>query len=83
MKFEVDEVADAVYFRLKQGRVVETREVEQGVLVDYDDSGDPIGVEVLNASQRAGSHETNSLEKLINACLPLYPDNPERAATPP
>ncbi|WP_457634245.1 DUF2283 domain-containing protein, partial [Oceanithermus desulfurans] len=35
MKLEFDQEADALYLRLKDGQVAETREVQQGVFVDY------------------------------------------------
>ncbi|AEM38192.1 protein of unknown function DUF2283 [Pyrolobus fumarii 1A] len=51
---EYDREADAAYIRLGEGRVAETMEVEPGVLLDLDDEGRVIGVEVLEASVRLG-----------------------------
>lgn len=47
MRLEYDPEAQALYIRLGKGRVAYSREVKKGVIVDYDRSGRPIGVEVL------------------------------------
>ena len=52
---EYDGEADAAYLRLGEGRVAETIEVERGVLLDLDEKGRVVGVEVLEASRRLGS----------------------------
>lgn len=52
MNFYYDKDADAVYFRFKVGKYAESDEVADGILVDYDDGGRIIGIEVLEASQR-------------------------------
>lgn len=52
MKIEFDQVADAIYIRLKDGDVLDTRDVSTGVFVDVDEQDEPIGIEILNASKR-------------------------------
>ncbi|MCB0061692.1 MAG: DUF2283 domain-containing protein [Caldilineaceae bacterium] len=52
MKIEFDQVADAIYIRLKDGDVFDTRDVGTGVFVDVDEQDEPIGIEILNASKR-------------------------------
>jgi uncharacterized protein YuzE len=50
-----DPEADAFYVRMapKGIRVAETREVEDGVLMDFDDRGVVIGIEILGVRARA------------------------------
>lgn len=52
MKLEFDPVADAAYFEISSAEVETTREIEVGVIVDYDASGHIVGIEVLSVSKR-------------------------------
>ena len=52
MKLEFDPVADAAYFEISLAEVEETKEIEPGILVDYDKNGHVVGVEVLSVSKR-------------------------------
>jgi len=61
MRIEYDPQADALYLRLKKGRVHETIEVSDGVLVDLDERGDPLGIEVLFVSRRYKTKDLASL----------------------
>jgi len=47
MRVRYNKVADALYIRFRDERVVESEEVEPGVIVDYNDRGEIVGVEVL------------------------------------
>jgi uncharacterized protein YuzE len=50
-----DPEADALYVRVapKGTRVAETREIEPGVMLDVDDKGRVIGIEVLGVKARS------------------------------
>ncbi|MFN3420158.1 MAG: DUF2283 domain-containing protein [Armatimonadota bacterium] len=61
MRIEYDPQADAVYFRLKKGRVHETVAIADGVLVDLDERGDPLGIEILFVSKRYRTKDLASL----------------------
>ncbi|MCS7266205.1 MAG: DUF2283 domain-containing protein [Armatimonadetes bacterium] len=61
MRLEYDPQADAIYLRLKKGRVHETIEISDGVLVDLDEKGDPLGIEVLFVSKRYRAKDLASL----------------------
>lgn len=52
MKFEYDPQADALYVRLNDQPILESEEVQPGIILDFDDNGKVVGVEVLNASKR-------------------------------
>lgn len=51
MQVEYDQVADAVYFRLRGKKVAECVEVSGGVVIDYDSKGEICGIEVLAFSR--------------------------------
>ena len=54
MRVRVDRSADAVYLNLTDATIVESEEVAEGIVVDYDDKGRLVGIEVLDASKRTG-----------------------------
>jgi len=47
-----DRSVDALYIKLKEDRVAESDEVAPGVIVDYNDRGEVVGIEVLQFSKR-------------------------------
>lgn len=59
MKLEYDHEADAVYLLLAsaQKNVERSDEVAPGIIVDYDDKGSVIGVEVLDVSRHMPAYE--------------------------
>jgi uncharacterized protein YuzE len=52
MRVRVDHGADAVYLNLTDRAITESEEVADGIIVDYDDKGRIVGVEILDASKR-------------------------------
>lgn len=52
MRAEYDRVADVMYFRIGEGKIADSMEIAEGVIVDYNDAGEVIGVEILAFSQR-------------------------------
>lgn len=52
MKLTVDQEADALHFRLVDVPVAESDEIAPGIIVDYDESNQIIGFEVLCLSKR-------------------------------
>jgi uncharacterized protein YuzE len=53
MEIKLDTKADALYIRLKKGKVYKTVENERSYLVDLDKKGAVLGIEVLHYSQIA------------------------------
>lgn len=53
MKLSVDKEADALYLRLDNSRIVETEEVSPGVMLDFNEAGEVVGVEMLYLSRRS------------------------------
>lgn len=62
MRVGVDKEVDALYFRLDESRIVESEEIRPGVIFDYDDQDQVVGVEFLSISKRAAEKELASIE---------------------
>lgn len=52
MKIKVDRESDALYFRLDECAIVESEEVQSGIILDFNSEGNVIGVEILSISSR-------------------------------
>jgi uncharacterized protein YuzE len=52
MKLKVDRESDALYFRLDDSKIIESEEVQPGVILDFDVQGRVVGVEMLRLSER-------------------------------
>lgn len=52
MKLEFDPVADAMYFEISNKEIAATKEIEPGIMGDYDTDGHLVGIEVLAVSKR-------------------------------
>ena len=52
MKVHFDEKTDALYFRLDDSKIVESEEVKPGIVLDYNDKNQVVGVEILNVKER-------------------------------
>ena len=50
MKLEFDPLADAAYFEISLAEVENSKEIEPGIIVDYDKDEPVVGVEVLTVS---------------------------------
>ncbi len=62
MKLHVDKEADALYLRLDASAITESEEVSPGVVLDYNESNEVVGVEILHLSQRSNELNLSSLE---------------------
>ncbi len=52
MRLKVDKENDALYFRLDESAIVESEEVQPGVILDFDEKGRVVGIEILALSTR-------------------------------
>jgi uncharacterized protein YuzE len=52
MKLRVDEQADALYLHLDESKIIESDEVAPGVILDYNEKNEVVGVEILGLSRR-------------------------------
>ncbi|ATS18949.1 DUF2283 domain-containing protein [Synechococcus sp. PCC 6717] len=53
MKVTVHKDDDALYLRLDDTPIIESEEVSDGIILDYNAEGKVIGIEVLYISQRS------------------------------
>jgi uncharacterized protein YuzE len=59
MNFHYDRKSDSMYITLSAKTSAESEEVADGIVVDYDDAGHIVGLDIENASQHmdmAGVH---------------------------
>lgn len=61
MRLKVNQKDDALYFRLDESAVVESEEIKPGVILDYDDKGNVVGIEILGLSKRVPVEMLKSL----------------------
>jgi len=61
MKLIVHKEDDAVYLSLDDSEIIESEEVSDGIILDYNAEGKIIGIEMLYISQRS----PNSLQKIL------------------
>ena len=62
MKLKVDEKSDALYLRLDESKIIESEEVSPGVVLDFNERGQVVGIEMLNLSQRSPSLNLRELQ---------------------
>ena len=62
MKLNVGREADALYLRLDDSLIVESEEVSQGVVLDYNESNEVVGVEMLHLSRRSSNLNLSALQ---------------------
>lgn len=62
MKLHVDKEADALYLRLDDSPIVESEEVSPGVVLDYNESNEVVGVELLHLSKRTSKLDLSALQ---------------------
>ncbi|MCC7354074.1 MAG: DUF2283 domain-containing protein [Anaerolineae bacterium] len=52
MRLKIDKENDALYLRLDETAIVESEEVQPGVVLDFDKDGRVVGIEILALSTR-------------------------------
>jgi uncharacterized protein YuzE len=67
LRIEYDREADALYIQLRQARVDDNIDIEEGVTVDLDEQRHVIGLEILDASKRL------SIEDIVNITIENIP----------
>jgi uncharacterized protein YuzE len=53
MRLHVDKEADALYLRLDDSKIIESEEVSPGVVLDFNEREQVVGVEILHLSKRS------------------------------
>ncbi|HDH31755.1 MAG TPA: DUF2283 domain-containing protein [Candidatus Wolfebacteria bacterium] len=52
MKIHYDEKADAVYVRLDDSKIIDSQEVEKGIILDFNENNQVVGIEILRVKNR-------------------------------
>ncbi len=72
MKFSYDKKIDALYIRFNQKPIIESNQVSDNIITDYDKSGRIIALEILDASRKmAKDIQSNFLKKTMPINLEL------------
>jgi len=62
MKLSIDEAAEALHLQRVDTDVIESEEVAPGIIVDYDPSGEIVGLEILHLSKRPHPVDVRDLQ---------------------
>jgi uncharacterized protein YuzE len=62
MKLNYDSQADALYLRLDDSKILESEEVAPGIILDFNEKNQVVGVEMLSLSKRTGSRVPDLVE---------------------
>ena len=62
MRLKVDKENDALYFRLDESPIIESEEVQPGVILDFNEDGRVVGIEILDLSTRTDPEQLRVLQ---------------------
>ena len=57
MRMHYSQDADAIYIRLKEDKIHNTDAVTEDIIMDFDDRGNVIGIEILSVSEKVDVRE--------------------------
>ncbi len=69
MKINYDKIADAVYLKIRNGKIDKSKKVNDNIILDLNKKGDVVGIEMLEYSSSKESLE--NLEKDIKNGVPI------------
>ena len=58
----MDKEADALYLRLDGSNIIESEEVSPGIVLDFNEQNEIVGIEMLHLSKRAPQLNPQALE---------------------
>ena len=61
MKLKVDKEADALYLMIDDSAIIESEEVSPGVVADFNDHKEVVGIEILHLSKRSSQLNLSQL----------------------
>ena len=62
MRLDIDKEADALYLRLDDSPIAESQEVAPGIILDYNEAEQVVGIEMLNLSKRTPRLDVSSVQ---------------------
>ena len=67
MKIEYSKTADALYVYFREVEAARSEDVQEGIVVDFGDEGQLVGIEILDVSSRL------SVKNLVNVSIENLP----------
>ncbi|GBD86282.1 hypothetical protein BMS3Abin03_00196 [bacterium BMS3Abin03] len=62
MKIHYDQQVDALYIRLDDSDIIESEEVKEGIILDYNKQDQVVGIEILKISKRIPLPELKKIQ---------------------
>ncbi len=62
MRLKIDKESDALYLRLDEAEIVDSEEVQPGVILDFNKDNRVVGIEILNLSTRVAKDKLNLVQ---------------------
>ncbi len=62
MRLKIDKEGDALYLRLDEAEIVDSEEVQPGVILDFNKDNRVVGIEILNLSTRVAKDKLNLVQ---------------------
>ena len=62
MRMHYDEKADALYLRLDDSKIIESEEVQPGIVLDFNAEKQVVGIEVLDVKRRVPKADLTQLK---------------------
>ena len=62
MRIKVDKATDALYFRLDENKIVESEEIQPGVILDFDANNQVVGMEILDISKKTDKKNLSTMQ---------------------
>ena len=62
MKMHYDQQTDALYLRLDESKILESEEVQPGIVLDFNADKQVVGVEILRIKERVPSADLKHLD---------------------
>lgn len=62
MKLYYDEKVDALYIRLDNSDIIDSEEIKEGIVLDYNQNDEVVGLEILNISKRVSIPELKRVQ---------------------
>ncbi|MGD0282144.1 MAG: DUF2283 domain-containing protein [Dissulfurispiraceae bacterium] len=63
MKIEYSKEVDALYIKLRDAKIVDSEDLEEGITVDLDNEGHIVGIEILDAHEKVNRTDLLKVEQ--------------------
>jgi uncharacterized protein YuzE len=61
MTLKIDKKTDALYFRLDDSKIIESNEISPGIILDFNETNEVVGIEILHLSKRTNKINLDSI----------------------